>query len=44
MLHANFYSSFAQIKQTWKEAPLEKGKFDYGTFVGVLKGKEEEEG
>jgi len=32
-----------EIKQTWKEAPLEKGKFDYGTFVGILKGKEEEE-
>ncbi|GFS01309.1 myosin regulatory light chain [Elysia marginata] len=32
-----------EIKQTWKEAPLEKGKFDYGTFVGTLKGKEEEE-
>lgn len=31
-----------EIKQTWKEAPLEKGKFDYGTFVGILKGKEDE--
>lgn len=32
-----------EIKQTWKEAPLEKGKFDYNTFTGILKGKEEEE-
>lgn len=31
-----------EVKQTWKEAPLEKGKFDYNTFVGILKGKEEE--
>merc|ERR1712002_60454 len=33
-----------EIKQVWKEAPLEKGYFDYKTFVGVLKGKEEDEG
>jgi len=26
-----------EIKQTWKEAPLEKGQFDYKTFVGILK-------
>jgi len=32
-----------EIKQVWKEAPLEKGYFDYKTFVGVLKGKEDEE-
>jgi len=32
-----------EIKQVWKEAPLEKGYFDYKTFVGVLKGKEEDE-
>jgi len=31
-----------EIKQTWKEAPLEKGVFDYKTFVGILKGKEED--
>jgi len=31
-----------EIKQTWKEAPLEKGKFDYTTFVGILKGKEDD--
>jgi len=31
-----------EIKQTWKEAPLEKGQFDYNTFVGILKGKEDE--
>ncbi|KAI8793430.1 myosin regulatory light chain LC-2, mantle muscle isoform X2, partial [Biomphalaria glabrata] len=31
-----------EIKQTWKEAPLEKGKFDYNTFVGILKGKEDD--
>ena len=30
-----------EIKQTWKEAPLEKGQFDYKAFVGILKGKEE---
>lgn len=35
--------SAEEIKQTWKEAPLEKGQFDYSTFVGTLKGKEEEE-
>jgi len=33
-----------EIKQTWKEAPLEKGKFDYPTFVGILKGKEDDDG
>lgn len=33
-----------EVKQTWKEAPLEKGLFDYTTFVGILKGKEEDEG
>jgi len=32
-----------EIKQLWKEAPLEKGMFDYTTFVGILKGKEEDE-
>jgi len=31
-----------EIKQTWKEAPLEKGMFDYKTFTGILKGKEED--
>jgi len=34
--------SAEEIKQTWKEAPLEKGKFDYATFVGILKGKEDD--
>ena len=44
-LLANMGDNFTEeeIKQTWKEAPLEKGKFDYNTFVGILKGKEEEE-
>jgi len=32
-----------EIKQTWKEAPLEKGQFNYTVFVGTLKGKEDEE-
>ncbi|XP_076466716.1 myosin regulatory light chain A, smooth adductor muscle-like isoform X2 [Babylonia areolata] len=32
-----------EIKQTWKEAPLEKGKFDYQEFVSILKGKSEDE-
>ena len=32
-----------QIKQTWKEAPLEKGKFNYIEFVSILKGKQEDE-
>jgi len=32
-----------EIKQVWKEAPLEKGQFDYKTFVGILKGKEEDD-
>uniref|UniRef100_A0A0B6ZG22 EF-hand domain-containing protein n=1 Tax=Arion vulgaris TaxID=1028688 RepID=A0A0B6ZG22_9EUPU len=43
-LLANMGDNFTddEIKQTWKEAPLEKGKFDYNTFVGILKGKEEE--
>jgi len=35
--------SAEEIKQVWKEAPLEKGQFDYKTFVGILKGKEEDE-
>ncbi|KAK7110457.1 myosin regulatory light chain LC-2, mantle muscle-like isoform X3 [Littorina saxatilis] len=33
-----------EIKQTWKEAPLEKGKFNYNEFVSILKGKQEDEG
>jgi len=43
-LLANMGDNFTpeEIKQTWKEAPLEKGKFDYKTFVGILKGKEED--
>jgi len=43
-LLANMGDNFTdeEIKQTWKEAPLEKGKFDYNTFVGILKGKEED--
>jgi len=32
-----------EIKQTWKEAPLEKGKFNYTEFVSILKGKTEDE-
>ncbi|KAL8587041.1 hypothetical protein ACOMHN_023431 [Nucella lapillus] len=32
-----------EIKQTWKEAPLEKGKFNYSEFVSILKGKQEDE-
>ncbi|XP_025095035.1 myosin regulatory light chain LC-2, mantle muscle-like isoform X2 [Pomacea canaliculata] len=32
-----------EIKQTWKEAPLEKGKFNYNEFVSILKGKQEGE-
>lgn len=35
--------SVLQIKQTWKEAPLEKGKFNYNEFVSILKGKQEGE-
>jgi len=44
-LLANMGDNFTaeEIKQTWKEAPLEKGQFDYSTFVGTLKGKEEEQ-
>jgi len=43
-LLANMGDNFTaeEIKQTWKEAPLEKGKFDYKVFVGILKGKEED--
>ncbi|BFZ01111.1 hypothetical protein BsWGS_04152 [Bradybaena similaris] len=43
-LLANMGDNFTdeEIKQTWKEAPLDKGKFDYNTFVGILKGKEED--
>jgi len=32
-----------EVKQTWKEAPLEKGKFNYNEFVSILKGKQEDE-
>ncbi|XP_055955883.1 myosin regulatory light chain, smooth muscle-like [Patella vulgata] len=32
-----------EIKQTWKEAPIEKGKFDYKSFTGLIKGKQSEE-
>merc|ERR1712088_638858 len=33
-----------EIKQTWKEAPIEGGKLDYNKFVTYIKrGKEEEE-
>jgi myosin regulatory light chain 12 len=44
-LLANMGDNFTEdeIKQTWKEAPLEKGKFDYKTFTGILKGKEEDQ-
>jgi len=31
-----------EIKQLWKEAPLEKGLFDYKAMVGILKGTEVE--
>merc|ERR1711976_237064 len=32
-----------EIKQTWKEAPIEGGKLDYLKFVAIIKrGKEEE--
>lgn len=32
-----------QIKQTWKESPIEKGLFDYNEFVSKIKGKQDEE-
>ena len=31
-----------EIKQTWKEATLEQGKFHYKPFVQMLKGKEDD--
>lgn len=32
-----------ELKQVWKEAPIEGGKFDYGKFVRLVKrGKEDE--
>jgi len=32
-----------EIRQTWKEAPISGGKFEYPAFVRKLKGKDEEE-
>ncbi|XP_067657313.1 myosin regulatory light chain, smooth muscle-like isoform X1 [Haliotis asinina] len=32
-----------EIKQTWKESPIEKGLFDYNEFVSKIKGKQDEE-
>ncbi|KAK6185102.1 hypothetical protein SNE40_007413 [Patella caerulea] len=32
-----------EIKQTWKEATIEKGKFDYKAFTGLIKGKQSED-
>ncbi|XP_046548087.1 myosin regulatory light chain A, smooth adductor muscle-like isoform X2 [Haliotis rubra] len=37
----NFTSD--EIKQTWKESPIEKGLFDYNEFVSKIKGKQDEE-
>lgn len=34
---------YSQIKQTWKEIPLEGGKVDYQRFVSLIKGKLGEE-
>jgi len=31
-----------EIKQTWKEATIEQGKFHYKPFVQMLKGKEDD--
>jgi len=32
-----------EIKQTWKEAPIEQGLFDYNAFVTIIKrGKDDE--
>ena len=31
-----------ELKQTWKEAPVHEGKFDYVQFTAMLKGKGEE--
>jgi myosin regulatory light chain 12 len=36
-------SYFPQVKQTWKEAPIEGGQLDYLKFVQIIKrGKEED--
>ncbi len=32
-----------EIKQTWKEAPISKGMFNYVAFAAKLKGRQEEE-
>ncbi|XP_050396393.1 myosin regulatory light chain, smooth muscle [Patella vulgata] len=32
-----------EIKQTWKEAQIEKGRFDYKAFTGLIKGKQSED-
>jgi Ca2+-binding EF-hand superfamily protein len=32
-----------EIRQTWKEAPISGGKFEYPAFVKKLKGKEEDQ-
>lgn len=32
-----------EIKQTWKEAPIQQKKFDYNKFVTIIKrGKEDQ--
>ena len=39
----NFSPLWFQIKQTWKEAPIEGGQLDYLKFVAIIKrGKEDE--
>lgn len=32
-----------QMRQTFKEAPIEGGKLDYEKFVGIIKGSSSEE-
>ena len=42
VLHGN-YICRSQIKQVWKEAPLDGGKLDYLKFVAIIKrGKDDE--
>lgn len=31
-----------ELKQTWKNAPIEGGQIDYVKFAGIIKGKEDE--
>ncbi|XP_041369015.1 myosin regulatory light chain A, smooth adductor muscle-like isoform X2 [Gigantopelta aegis] len=44
-LLTNMGDNFTQdeLRQTWKEAPIEKGQFDYNAFTSLLKGKQAEE-